>query len=120
MLEQNPDDAEAHFWLGTVYWIQQHSRLSRELYREFDKKAQDEFLRAVELQRDHCDARWYLALMYDRGRGRQLQTKKMLEEIVAINPSYRCKDELFFAQFSEYNKDYRADLWLEWIKKKNK
>jgi hypothetical protein len=40
--------------------------------------------------------------------------REQLETIVKNDPSYRCRDELFYLQFVDELSEFRADKWLQW------
>ena len=113
MLEKNSDAARGHYLLGTVYWIEYHSSTDINDYPENKTKAQEELLRAIALEPTLNDARWYLATLYDSKREKKLW-REQLETIVKNEPSYRCRDELFYLQFVDELSEFRADKWLQW------
>ena len=119
MLKNNSDDAQGHYLLGTVYWIEHFSSTGADDYRESEEKAQKEFLRAVELDTTLNDARWYLATLYDNRREKMLW-REQLEAIVKNEPLYRCRDELFYLQFIDELNEFRADKWLNWQTKRGR
>ena len=83
MLEQNPDSAEGHFLLGTYYF-------NRETPPR--QKAVDEFLKAISLDPEMWDARWYLAIELCVQKNRA-GARDQVARIISGNPQYRCLDE---------------------------
>jgi hypothetical protein len=114
LLAKSSGDARGHFLLGTVYWINMNSSTDADTYRDYEEKAKGEFLRAIEIDPALDDARWYLAVLYNNPHNpREMKLLRgQLEAIIAHNPSYRCRDELFHLQWIDELKENRADKWL--------
>jgi len=89
VLKEEPDNAHAHFIKGAVCFIRSFcdERFTRE-------EARKELERAVTLDPEHWDARWFLAVLYYYG-GDMEKTRRQLETLDGKNPSYTCKNRLF-------------------------
>ena len=107
ILEKEPGNAHAHFLLGSATFVR--SFFDKEYTREDAKRALE---RAVFLNPDHLDARWYLAALnyYDDNKA---ETKKQLEAIIERDPSYTCENELFPRGLYADISSERADVWLK-------
>jgi hypothetical protein len=83
LIEQNPDSSEGHFLLGTYYFNREQPPR---------KRAVGEFLKAISINPEMWDARWYLAaeLYFQNDR---VGARDQVESIVRGNPQYRCVDE---------------------------
>ncbi|MFA6109196.1 MAG: hypothetical protein WDA75_10530 [Candidatus Latescibacterota bacterium] len=92
ILAREPDNAYAHYLLGTVL-----------LNRQTDDRqlgwAEEELRRAVELDPENWDARWFLAAVYtykDRPTKSLRNIRPQLDAILQGSPGYRCTDKLFY------------------------
>ena len=81
-LQTDPDDAQAHFELGTVYFNQDNYESDR---------AERAFLKALSLDPKHLPARYFLATMYIRKTDWDAAVRE-LEYIQQMDPEYACQD----------------------------
>ena len=103
ILKNYPDNAHAHYLLGTVYLIRKYNI----------EKVEEELLKAISLDPNHWDARWYLAVVYyTQGKDPEL-IKTQLEEIIEGNPDYECTDDAFPRIRYRTIKTLRAYDWLK-------
>jgi hypothetical protein len=102
ILEKEPGNAYAHFMLGTVYF---HRDFLTDYSRKNDK-AEREFQKAISLDPNLSDARWFLAFIYVNRNveypPKNLKTKALrdareqFEYILQRDPEYRCTDKTFY------------------------
>lgn len=92
ILAREPDNAYAHYLLGTVLF----NRWTDD--RHLDR-AEEELRRAIELDPVNWDARWFLAAVYtykDRPTKSLKNIRPQLDAILQGSPGYRCTDKLFY------------------------
>ncbi|MBT4485275.1 MAG: hypothetical protein HOC71_16535 [Candidatus Latescibacteria bacterium] len=92
ILKENSDNVHAHFLLGTAYFVEDVHKVGYEIYGSV--KSEKEFLRVLELDPKHLDARWYLAAIYYYRKSKE-KSRKLIEEIIAENPNYICTDKVY-------------------------
>jgi len=76
LIELNPKDANAHYWLGVVG--EKMGMYERAMYSYED---------ALELQPDHVDARYRLGVLHSR-RGDYDDATECLEEVIELSPEH--------------------------------
>ncbi|MCE5248914.1 hypothetical protein LLG96_01705 [bacterium] len=115
-LEDNPNSAFGHFLLGTAYFTEDIHNPGYEIYG--GEKSEKEFLKALELDPDNLDARWYLAAVYHI-RKQEEKSKKLVEEIIAKKPDYYCTDKLYPGVY-DIMPFGSAQGWLEELNRMNR
>jgi hypothetical protein len=104
MIEQDPDSAEGHFLLGTYYFNQEEPPR---------QQAVAAFGKALSLNPELWDARWYLAIELYHQRNRE-GARRQLESLISGNPQYRCVDEALpievYADFSDVPQVFLQNL----------
>jgi hypothetical protein len=93
ILETDPNNAYAHYLIGTVYFNRRFMDDNQIL------EAEKELQKAINLDSKLWDAQWFLALVYiDRDVRSKIfkDSKTQLGKIVRENPDYRCTDKLFY------------------------
>ncbi|MHB9029712.1 MAG: tetratricopeptide repeat protein [Candidatus Latescibacterota bacterium] len=93
VLEKSPENAYAHYLLGTVYY---HQDLLKD---PPPRRAEKELLAAIAHDPTLWDARWFLALEYmhlNRDTHSLKDIKTQLDAIIQGNPEYRCLDKTFY------------------------
>ncbi|MFC1541564.1 hypothetical protein ACFL50_03835 [Candidatus Latescibacterota bacterium] len=107
LLQENPNNAHAHFLRGTVIFNRGIDPVERQ-------KSLREFELAVENDPEHWDARWFLALHYMQ---QPEKLREQLEAIITGNPDYRCTDEAYFRRPSgDPTETDNPKNWLDFLK----
>ncbi|MBW2538859.1 MAG: tetratricopeptide repeat protein [Deltaproteobacteria bacterium] len=81
-LEINPNSPDNHFALGTAYCQKSIA----------DELAEKEFLKAIEIDPEHVDARLYLSIIY-ADKGEFKKAGKQLRQILKIDPTHKIAQE---------------------------
>lgn len=75
-LEINPENSDSHFGLALAYYRKGSA----------DRLAEEEFLKAIDLDPEYLEARLYLGMLYADG-GEMTKASQQLREILKIDPN---------------------------------
>jgi hypothetical protein len=117
ILETNPENAHAHFLLGSAYFTEDIHKPGYEIYG--GEKSEKELLKAVELDPDHLDALWYLAALYYR-RNNKEKSRTCVEEILKKKPDYICTDKIYPGSLEMTMPSGSAEKWLKELDRMNR
>jgi len=112
VLEDDPENAHAHYLLGTVRFVRS------EPGGEGWDDARSAFLAAVENDPHHLEARWFLATMYFL-EGNLPGAREQLEAIADDDPDFTIDDEAFPSWAMEAVPGETAGAWLRGMKSGN-
>ncbi len=101
ILKDNPDNAYAHYLLGSSYFSR------RNMGGEQAERAEKEARKAISLDPELWDAHWLLTMSHIKNnvfKKRDLkEVKNLLVPIQQGNPGYRCADKMIY--YHEYASD---------------
>jgi hypothetical protein len=92
ILQKDPNNAHAHYMLGTAIFMKDSKKVGGEIIGTAE--SEKEFLKAIELDPHHLDAKWYLASLYFK-RDEKPKALNLLREIAKEMPEYYCSDKLY-------------------------
>lgn len=97
ILQKDPNNAHAHYLMGTAIFLKDSKTVGGETIGTVE--SEKEFLKAIALDPNHLDAKWYLATLYNI-RNENSKVLTLLNEIVMKNPDYYCSDKIYNTYWS--------------------
>ena len=97
ILQKEPNNAHAHYMLGTAIFMKDSKTVGGETIGTIE--SEKEFLKAIQLDPHHLDAKWFLAALYFM-REEKPKALKILSEISDEKPDYFCADKIYNTYWS--------------------